>query len=226
MIPRHRRNSPATERILAIERIAGGTDQGGLPYYYVATDAQMNHLGTKRKQFKRYGGVIGPKLHSFMESLQEGEMHDISEEVIHVRTVHAQNVAWYDAIFNLPELAENATQKEKDDRRLLMSAANDLLRASADDVTRIVERSAKIVNLVAGKMHPGVLDSLTRQITGFVYRIFDNEEPGAEERMRLFDEALTKELELPSLAGIGTAITPDQQVTAMDSAIPSAPEDD
>ena len=180
-----------------------------------------------------YARVIGPKLKAVLEQIKSApDFLDVSEEVAHIRATHEQNVAVYSAVFeNQDELGD------KKDEALRL--AGSLLASSADEVIRAVEKAARIQVAMVDKVSPLALEATVKQISQFVFRAFDmpDIQPGddietqelkveAKLRIQKFNRMMTEELCLPTIKSLGTTITPDQQVLAMDASIPSGPDDD
>jgi len=188
--------------------------------------------GISRETMAFYQGVIGPKLKAVIDRIKSApDFLDVSEEVAHVRVVHEQNVAVYDAVF------ENQDQLG-DKRDEALRLAGSLLNSSADDVIRAVEKAARIQVAMVDKVSPFALEATVRQISQFVFRAFDmpDIQPGddietqklkveAKLRLQKFNRMMSDELCLPTMKSLGTTITPDQQVLAMDASIPSGPDD-
>jgi len=164
-----------------------------------------------------YGSYLGPKLRELFEQCRRDsqECIDVTDELASLRMNHALTM---DLANTLVETANEIKDNPIAAQTMIMSAVQ-LIDKSANSVITAAEKAAKIMNQQTDAILPGTLDLITRQVCSFVYRIFDGETPEAKERIRKFDEALTKELNLPTVK-LGTSITPDQQVLAMDSCIP------
>lgn len=184
---------------------------------------------------KLYGRRIGPKLKALVAEQLENPKHlDVREELAIIRHVNAERLGLLSAVMEMPE---GPTEDARAAQREMKSAAEALVMQSNQDVIAACEKVAKIDTLAASNTSPYAIDLVVRQICQFVHRIFgadiitdkDDEatiilKQEAHERIRLFEEALDTQLELPSIKGRGTTITPDQQVIAMDGMIPTQPE--
>lgn len=188
------------------------------------------------KTLKLYGSRIGPKLRALVSKKMENPQHtDVREELAHIRAVHEERFVLWNTVLetNFPDTPEGRANRD-----VALTNIMSVVDASAKDIISACEKVAKIDVLAAGNTSPYAIDSVVTQIQQFVWRIFDMEKaPGpdampaeierykeAKERLRMFEAALDTELELPSLRARGTTITPDQQVLAMDSMIPTKPE--
>lgn len=171
-----------------------------------------------RDSLRKYSSNMHPKLRALMEGFADNtQIFNISEEIALAQVLHSQNVDQYNAVFSL--FIEDVFPDKKVGEQALALAA-EVMNASNENVTRLIERYAKIVALTAGKIHPQAMDSMCKHICKIVYRIFDQGKPENQELIDKFNEELSRELDLSSLAALGTTYTPDQQVTAMDSAVP------
>lgn len=203
-----------------------------------ALHVSAEQLGISKATMSFYGSVIGPKLTAILEQLREENLGcDIQQEVDHARAIHREKLQ----LFNIA--MENPMKVEGDAYATMFSVAAEMLQQSIDNVTRILERQAKINALQADKLSPYAIDGVVKQISLFVYRCFDAEIPDKtlytdeanyewamyiyqckKQDMAKFNQLMTDHLQLPSMKNLGTSITPDQQVLAMDESIPSAPE--
>ena len=180
-----------------------------------------------------YQKVIGPKLKAVIDRIKSApDFLDVSDEVAHIRVTHEQNIAVYNAVFE----AQDELGDKKDEALRL---AGSMLASSADEVIRAVEKAARIQVSMVDKVSPLALETTVRQISQFVFRAFDmpDIQPGddietqqrkieAKVRIQKFNRMMTEELCLPTMKSLGTTITPDQQVLAMDASIPSEPDDE
>ena len=192
--------------------------------------------GISRETMAYYYKVIGPKLKDALNALNNDENFlDVSEEVSHMRLIHQENLRVLGMVY---ESRENMDLPEETRNKcdITIRELAPLIANSAEGVIRAVERAAKIQVSLSDKANPHTTEILTRQICQFVYRAFDapDIQPGdslqvqqdkiaAKLRIQHFDKMMNEELQLPSLKALGTSITPDQQVLAMDATIPSAP---
>jgi hypothetical protein len=198
------------------------------------TDAYLAERGLAmaRGKVTRYGHVIGPKLRDVLQQVNCKSIHDLTEELEVVRTDHARYVAAYSFAIENVELKDTDTQQERATKQEVLRLAGEALRESTHDMLNLGEKYARILSATAGKMHPSTLDSLTRQILGFVVQIFEDGSPEWEAKLDALDKAMNEELELLSYKAArgeiaqGTTITPDQQVLAMDACIPAAPPEE
>lgn len=210
-------------RVTLLKAVVSGEREFFTPH--LIDDSHFERTGIDRMKVYRYGERYGTKLKALVESFSSIDGHNIEEEMTHVRLAHADVVARYDAVLDatFPD-----TEEGRAGRTQALHLAGSMLKDSADDVLKAVERSAKIIALTADKLHPAMLDSAIRQLIGFMYQCFDAEDPAMAGRMEAFEKAVNEHLQLPSLkkAAQGTTITPDQQVQAMDALVPFVPTEE
>lgn len=190
-------------------------------------------MTTHQKGF--YYSRMGPRLRELVDQQRENQkLNDVSGELELMRVANARVVDVYEALIIqhdspeaaaalgggiTPECIENGKRKLSD----ALQVASDTLRTAMKENVAMAEAAAKIHNLTVDRISPDMMDSIVRQICGFVHICFsDNWE--AVER---FDQMLTEKLQLPSvISSMGTkltpanSVTPTQEVQAMINTIP------
>jgi hypothetical protein len=199
---------------------------------------RIDHMERKPGLAERmayYQNKIGPKFTALLKEMKDNspDLFDVSEEINQIRAAHCEvEMKLFSTVL---ENAEKLGNQAPDALRIAAS----MLQNSADNVIRSIERAARIQAQTAEKMSPMAMEQTVKQICQFVYRAFDapgivpgdslevqQQKQEAHRRIQHFDRMLNDELQLPTLKSLGTSITPDQQVLAMDASIPSEPEQD
>lgn len=198
-----------------------------------ATGNTKNYV-VSQETMGTYQKKVGPKLKAVLERIAaDTRVMDVTEQLTHMRCVHEQSLAMYSDIFEL-EFAD--TLEGRNAKHEALRLAGMMLNETGREVINAVEKAAKITTLAIGPVDPNAITNITKQICGFVHRVFDISDTApqntedekarfleAKKRIVHFDRMLTEELQLPSLRALGTVITPDMQVLAMDDTIPAAP---
>lgn len=175
---------------------------------------------TKMAFFRKH---IGPKLTELMDDALLVKEFDISEEVALVRVSQIELAKVFSnlvEIANDPSLAPK-TPEAIELHNLLLSQTATLIRSGMEEITRLVERQAKIHSLVAEKMHPNAIGEVVKQINLIIYDTL-----GAEhwDLVEAISKKLDTELEIPSLKNLGysngATITPNEEVSLMDASVP------
>lgn len=230
----------AVDRVTAVNRVTSADK--------LADRSSLSYGAGCGKQFKRKGSIttnynifgvncrvfnktrpevvtffakrVGPKLRAVLEeaAADHKSVYSVVEEITLARDAATPIVAIYEKLrYDPPE----GIPKQQLDEMLVVAGRSQM--TAMDELTRLIERGARIVSLEADKLHPHIIDEVMKQVMRFVQISFPNDMEG----LKRFDQLLTEELQLPSLNdGRGTTITPDQQVMAMDSTIPYVADDE
>lgn len=209
---------------LGIESTTGGHEiEVGRSIEYILPKERMSF----------YARVLGPKLKAVLEECAaEYKRHNIDEEILITKAVSRDALIVLDSLHELPD-----TALPRETRAKLLTEAGSIVNQTMEQATRLVERSAKIHALTADKISPTVVDDMVQQMCRFVYLAFEAKHNSGHpdftdfdeavnkilmERISKFDKMISDDLQLPSLKALGTTITPDQQVLAMDDTVPLA----
>lgn len=177
-----------------------------------------NEITVTPAQMAFYAKRVGPKLRALLEEAnQERRGYEVTEELDMARGVVASDVQILSQLMETDDKFFEGGYAAKE--QLLANARANVL-SGMERIVALVEKASRIVANAANRCSPHVIEEVTKQIMRFAHISFA-EYPGAIEK---FDNFLTNELELPSIKSLGTKITPDMQVAAMDSTIPFVEE--
>jgi len=164
-----------------------------------------------------YGKRLAPKMKAVIEELldnPESETLRLDEELAIVRDIAGDAVALLSAAKELPD--DNPKKTE------LRAAASAIAMDAMHQVRTFTHTAAAINSVSKDKFSVHALQDVVQQITKMVYLCFDHDKDG----LALFDQMLTDQLRLPKIGVDGTNLTPDMDVTEMDSTIPSSDDED
>lgn len=168
-----------------------------------------------------YAKRVGPKLKAVLEEASKNKMEllDITEEITLSRLATLKYMEVLEQIEELKIGVNNVTVESK--QTLINNILPIVKRAWAEDSV-LVERGTRIFTMLnnENKLSPNAIDEVVKQISKFHHACF-HDHPDA---LAKFDNFLNNVLELPTLKGRGTSITPDMQVMAMDATIPTGPD--
>ena len=177
-------------------------------------DISGSGLKVPRNQMAFYAKRVGPKLRALLEEAnQERRGYEVTEELDLARGIVAHEVM---VLSQLMETDDKCFEGGYEAKEQLLAVARANVLSGMERIVALVEKASRIVANAANRCSPHVIEEVTKQIMRFAHISFA-EYPGAIEK---FDNFLTNELELPSIKSLGTKITPDMQVAAMDSTVP------
>lgn len=145
------------------------------------------------------------------------EQLELLEELALMRDVAGQAVLYYSIAKDAID-APNITDAQKQTRQQILFAAGEILRERVEAVCGVAEKAQRITTNSKDRLQVQQLQYFIEQVTICLHKTF-----GDDKRIEQFHEFLMQSVRIPQIGSDGTEgtiLTPDQDVSQMDSTIP------